>query len=238
MGRSSDLVTASADLLLGGTCVGCERPGPALCLRCATCLERLPFRARPSPEPLGLPTVCAVAAYDGVVKAAVLAHKEHNRLTLARPLARALALSVWAVLARAGRPCGLLTIVPVPSSRRTSRERGQDPLLRITRECGRYLRRTGLTAVVDPALTLVRPVSDQAGLSATERQANVELAFAVKRRRCFAGPVVVADDICTTGATAVEATRALTEAGAEVLGVAVLAATQRRQASDRSVGGD
>jgi predicted amidophosphoribosyltransferase len=173
-----------------------------------------------------------------VVKAAVLAHKEHNRLTLARPLARALALSVWAVLARAGRPCGLLTIVPVPSSRRTSRERGQDPLLRITRECGRYLRRTGLTAVVDPALTLVRPVSDQAGLSATERQANVELAFAVKRRRCFAGPVVVADDICTTGATAVEATRALTEAGAEVLGVAVLTATQRRQASDRSVGGD
>jgi predicted amidophosphoribosyltransferase len=229
MDRSNDLVAASVDLLLGGTCTGCERPGQALCLRCTASLERLPFEVRPSPAPHGLPTVFAVAVYDGVVKAALLAHKERNRLALARPLGTALTLSVWAVLACAERPCGPLTIVPVPSSRRTSRERGHDPLLRIARECARYLRRTGLTAVVDPALTIVRPVSDQAGLSAPERQANVELAFAVARRGWVPGPVVVVDDICTTGTTAAEATRAVTAAGAEVLGVAVLAATQLRK---------
>lgn len=230
MGTSHDLASASADLLLGGTCVGCARPGPPLCLRCAAALDRLPFQARPTPEPPGLPVVFAVAAYDGVAKQALIAHKEHGRLTLARPLGRALALSVFGVLARAQPGCrGVVTLIPVPSSRRTSRDRGHDPLLRIARECGRSVRHTGLAAVVDPTLTIVRPVTDQAGLSAVERQANVDLAFATKRRRSLTRrTVVVVDDICTTGATAAEAARAATAAGAHVLGVAVVAATQRR----------
>lgn len=230
MGTSHDLVGASVDLLLGGTCVGCARPGPALCLRCAVTLDCLPFEARPSPAPPGLPVVFAVARYDEVAKSALLAHKEHGRLTLARPLGRALALSVFGVLAHEHNGSrGVVTLVPVPSSRRTSRERGHDPLLRIARECGRSLRRSGLATVVDPALRIVRPVTDSAGLSASERQANVNSAFAAKRRRSLAGrAVVVVDDICTTGATAAEATRAASAAGADVLGVAVVAATQRR----------
>lgn len=239
MGRTHDLVGASADLLLGGTCVGCNRPGPALCSRCAAELDGMPFLARPSPAPPGLPVVFAVADYDGVAKRAVVAHKENGRLTLAKPLGRCLALSVFGVLARA-EDCaaGLVTLVPVPSSRRSSRERGHDPLLRISRECGRSLRRSGVAAVVRPALTFTRSVSDQAGLTATERFANVHGALAVKRRLRLPGrPVVVVDDICTTGATAAEAARALAGAGAKVLGVAVIATTQRRSVIATSDGG-
>jgi ComF family protein len=229
MGTTSDLVAASTDLLLGGACVGCQRPGSPLCLRCAAELDRLPFEARPAPEPPGLPVVLAAVEYHGVAKQALLAHKEQGRLTLARPLGQALALSVFAVLARADDFKGVVTIVPVPSSRRTSRERGHDPMLRIARECGRSLRRTGVAAVVDPSLTVVRPVSDQAGLSAPQRRTNVSLAFAAKRRRPLNGrAVIVVDDICTTGATAAEAARALSAGGADVLGVGVIAATSRR----------
>jgi predicted amidophosphoribosyltransferase len=229
MGTTSDLVAASTDLLLGGMCVGCQRPGSPLCLRCAAALDRLPYEARPAPEPPGLPVVFAAVEYDGVAKRALLAHKEQGRLTLARPLGRALALSVLAVLARADSFTGVVTIVPVPSSRRTSRQRGHDPMLRIARECGRSMRRTGLAGVVDPALTVVRPVRDQAGLSAPQRHANVHLAFAVKPRRSLSGrAVIVVDDICTTGSTAAEAARALSAGGADVAGVAVIAATSRR----------
>jgi predicted amidophosphoribosyltransferase len=230
MGTAQDLVAASSDLLLGGACVGCHRPGPPLCLRCATALDGLPFEARPTPEPPALPVVFAVAEYDGVAKRALLAHKEQGRLTLAKPLGRALAISVCGVLARADdSTAGVIALVPVPSSGRSTRERGHDPLLRIARECGRSLRRSGLPAVVDPALTIVRAVTDQAGLNALERRANVAAAFAVKGRRSFAGrTVVVVDDICTTGATAAEAARAVSAAGASVAGVAVIAATRRR----------
>lgn len=230
MGSAQDLVAASSDLLLGGACVGCERPGPPLCLRCGGSLDGLPFEARPTPAPPGLPIVFAVAEYDGIVKRALLAHKEQGRLSLAKPLGRALAVSVFGVLARADdRAVGVVALVPVPSSAHSSRERGHDPLLRVARECGRSLRRSGLPAVVDPALTIVRAVTDQAGLSASERRANVSAAFDLKRRRTLTGrTVVVVDDICTTGATAAEAARAVSAGGASVVGVAVVAATRRR----------
>lgn len=231
--RSSaqSVVAASADLILGGACAHCRRPGPALCLRCANALNGLPFEARPSPAPDGLPTVVAVADYCGVAKDVLVAHKEHARLSLAKPLGRALAISVFGVLAGASAgSVRVVVLIPVPSARRTVRERGHDALLRIARECGRSLRRSGLPAVVDPALALAREVTDQAGLSAIERATNVHGAFAAKRRRDLAGrPVVVVDDICTTGATAAEAARALTAAGADVAGVAVIAATRRRR---------
>lgn len=233
MGNSHDLVAASADLLLGGTCVGCRRPGPGLCLRCASSLDALPFEARPTPTPPGLPVVFAVAHYGGAVREALVAHKEHGRLSLARPLGRALTLSVFGVLARsADRSAAVVTLVPAPSMRRTVRERGHDPLLRVARECGRSLRHAGAAAVVDPALKVVRPVSDQAGLSASQRAANLRGAFAVRNHRRLDGrSVVVIDDICTTGETAAEAARAASAAGAAVLGVAVIAATSRRQAA-------
>ncbi len=235
MGTAHDLVAASSDLLLGGTCVGCLRPGPALCLRCARTLDGLPFETRPVPEPRGLPVLFAVTDYEAVAQRALIAHKEQGRLSLAKPLGRALAVSVYGVLARAvDGSIGVVTLVPVPSSPRSCRERGHDPLLRVARECGRSLRHSGLPAVVDPALTIVRPVADQARLSAQQRLANVHLAFGVKRRRTLDGRrVVIVDDICTTGATATEAARAVSAAGGVVLGVAVVAATRRRSPGGR-----
>ncbi|MBA3309723.1 MAG: ComF family protein [Nocardioidaceae bacterium] len=231
MSNSRDLLSASVDLVLGGSCAGCGRPGPPLCLRCGSRLEGLPFRAHPSPCPPGLPPVFAVAEYDAAPRAALVAHKEEARLSLAKPLGRALALSVFGVLSRAAPPAaGVTAIIPAPSTRSIVRERGHDPLLRMSRECGRALRSAGVPARVDPLLRVVRPVSDQAGLSVGGRSHNLSGAFAVRGRSKMAGrSVIVVDDIITTGATAAEAVRALRSAGADVLGVAVVAATQRRQ---------
>jgi predicted amidophosphoribosyltransferase len=221
-------LAASLDLLLGGTCVGCAGPGPALCPECGACLAGLPRRVSPTPAPRGLPATFAVATYEAVAQAALLAHKEQGRLSLARPLGRALALSCLAVLTTCAHGAEEVRLVPVPSAAGRVRERGHDPLLRVAHECRRALRAAGVTASVEPVLRIVRPLEDQAGLSAPQRHANLQGAFEVGRSRPLVGAVVVVDDIVTTGATATEACRALRVAGASVVGVAVVAATARR----------
>jgi predicted amidophosphoribosyltransferase len=98
----------------------------------------------------------------------------------------------------------------------------------ITREAGRALRRAGLRTSLVRALATSRSVEDQAGLSARARAANLDHAFVARRVRGTEGPIIVVDDIITTGATGVEAARALRAAGGHILGMAVVAATQRR----------
>lgn len=228
--RASSLRAASADLLLAERCVGCARPGPCLCAGCGACLQALPFLARPVPCPPGLDRVFAVAEYAGVARDALVGHKEDARLALTGPLGRALALSVLAVVSGAsGGWIDPIRLVPVPSRPAVVRQRGHDPVRRMARASLRALRSAGVPAVVSPALRVRRRLEDQSGLGAAARRLNVRGAFEpAARSRLDAAPVVVVDDIVTTGATAAEAVRALRAAGADVLGVAVVAATRRR----------
>ena len=220
---------ASADLLLAERCVGCARPGRCLCAACGTAFEGLPFPARPRPCPAGLDRVFAAADYAGVVRGGLVAHKEEGRLALTAPLGRALALAVLGVVSAAAADVAVpVRLVPVPSRARVVRERGHDPVLRMAKVAGRSLRSAGVAARVDPVLRVRRRLQDQSGLDASARRRNVSGAFGVSAiRRPAAGCAVVVDDIVTTGATAAEAVRALTAAGVEVLGVAVVAATRR-----------
>lgn len=228
MTSSSEFLAASVDLLLGGACVGCLRPGHSLCSGCLRHLEALPQRVTPRPAPEGLPPVFGVATYDGVARAVILAHKEQGRLSLARPLGRALALGCFAALTTARQRPTLVHLVPAPSIRSRVRERGHDPLLRIARECRRVMRSAGIAATVRPVLRVVRAVEDQAELSSRARRDNLRAAFEVGGRPLEGRAVIVLDDIITTGTTAAESTRALTAAGADVIGVSVVAATTRR----------
>lgn len=173
-----------------------------------------------------------MAAYDGAVRAAVVAHKEHAVLSLAGPLGRALALSVMAAVAADGgaRP-GPVVLGWPPSTPATVRERGHDPLQRIVQACRRSLRSAGIRTEAGPVLRRVRAVADQAGLSARGRAANLDNAFEVHPRyrgRVAGSRLVVVDDVLTTGATAAEAARAIDRCGGDVHAVAVIAATRRR----------
>ncbi|MFD3761868.1 ComF family protein [Streptomyces sp. NPDC058622] len=218
-----------AGLVLPVDCAGC---GAARVLLCPDCGDALSGAGagpvRPSPRPEGLPVVHAAAAYEGGVRAALLAHKERGALPLAGALGGALAAAVLAgcgepgagagagVGAGVGAGMGELVLVPVPSTRRQVRARGHDPTRRIALAAAGRLRRAGVPARVAPVLRLRRAVADQAGLGARQRRENLDGALAVCRggARLTAGArLVLVDDLITTGATLAEAARALRAAG-------------------------
>jgi predicted amidophosphoribosyltransferase len=238
--RSS--LTELADLALRRECAGCGRPGTSWCADCGAGLQDAPTVRRllaPALGP-GTPraalTVWSTAEYSDRVRAGVVAWKDRGRADLTPVLAQALRRAVLAAvedLAGGGEHLGCLPLllVPAPSSRRTRRARGHDPVRDLAQRCATGLRRRGVDVQVVPALSQARLVQDQAGLGAGARQQNLSGALRVVRgwaasvrgRDCL-----VVDDVVTTGATVLDCVRALDEAGARVRAAATVAATPRR----------
>lgn len=233
MALPADLGDAFADLLVGGRCAGCGRPGRGACDDCRALLSAVPQVRWPDPAPAGLARPWSAAEYAGAVRALLLAHKEQARYGLVRVLGRALGAAVvaaaQAVAARDRSPC---LLVPVPSRRATVRQRGHDPVLRMSRVAAAYARERGVPARLHACLRPARALLDQSGLGAAQRQVNLAGALGVagpQRHTLDGALVVVTDDIVTTGSTAAEACRTLRACGALVGGVATVAATPRRR---------
>ena len=222
---------AALDLLLGGACLGCGRPGRAVCPPCRAGLPAVARLAWPTPVPPGLAPPWAAGEYAGLLRALVLGHKERRLVGLRPLLGDLLARSVVAGAVRTGP----VLLVPVPSRAAVVRSRGHDPTLEVTRAAARALRRAGYDVTVGRLLATRRDVADQAGLSAAERAANLDRSMHQRPRALTRAAgwrprvrVVVCDDVLTTGATAREAQRALEAVGLPVSAVAVVAATRRR----------
>jgi predicted amidophosphoribosyltransferase len=210
------------DLVAGWECVACGAPGRMLCDACRGDLRLVGERRDPVPAPPGLPAAYSAGVYDGVLRAAILAHKERGVRALTPVLGGALAYAVRTAVMSATPVHRAITLVPVPTSRRARAERGQDTVAALARRCAATLRSAGWDARVFPALTPVRSRSDQAALGRIERVRNLAGAF---RARPVPGVrIVVVDDVITTGATLADACRALAAVGTPVL------ATPRLQA--------
>lgn len=229
-----------ADLALPASCAACRGPGGRLCSQCrhevAESLWPVPRRAVPSPCPARLPPTTAAAPFAGPLARLVTAYKDDGRRDCAGLLGALLASSLEAAVAAdpgsrsvlAGGN-GPVLVVPVPSSARSRRARGDAPLVTLADRAVSGYAPTEL--VVTDALVQRRRVADQAGLTAAQRAGNLEHSMAARPRWAPAvegAACVVVDDVVTTGVTLVEAGRALRRAGAETVVAAVVCATQRR----------
>lgn len=200
-----------AHVVVGTKCVGCENPALGLCADCAAAIRPHPRIVRDRP--------CRIAAggeYDGVLRSAIIAWKERGRFTVERPLAHVVAASVLALEVE-----GPIVLVPIPSRPDRRRARGADVVTDLARRAAALLRSVDVDASVVPSLAFVKRVRDQAGLSATARADNVRGSLVA--RRVPTSPVVLVDDIVTTGATLGDAVRAFRACGLTVVGAAVMA---------------
>ncbi|WP_235022853.1 ComF family protein [Amycolatopsis alkalitolerans] len=201
------------ELLLPASCAGCGAPGAACCPDCAATFGR-PERVTRGPTAGGAP-VYALARYRDVARRLVLSYKERGRRDLAGPLGGVLAEALPYLPEAAPDAAGVWWLVPAPSRRVASRVRGGPHLRRLARSCAGALSRTGRAAAVAPALRLAAGARDAVGLSQAQRVANLAGRLHLDPRGLPppGTPVVVLDDVVTTGATAAACMRALTDGG-------------------------
>jgi ComF family protein len=222
---------AAADLIIGASCAGCDRPAITLCEACSALLIPRPRVSWPHPtakvllEPTAIVPV-ASGIHEGVLRATLAQFKEEGQFGLLRVLSHFLAASVC-LAAPVDSP---VVLIPIPSTRVTRMRRGHDAIGELARSSARALRSIGLDCTVGDSLVHARRVADQSALSARERSLNMTGALRMRSEAGLSGRrVIVVDDILTTGATVVEAARVLSAAGFRPVAVAVVAATARRK---------
>lgn len=222
------------DLLVPRACAGCGAETVTLCGRC---LAELAVPVRATMPRYGTRAVHGAGEYTGVLRDCLVAYKEKDRRDLTALLGLLLARAVLAVLEHsppapfpAGAPAALL--VPVPATAAAVRRRGADHVAALGAHAATVLRAEGLDVGCAPLLE-VRAHRDQVGFGSTARRRNVRGTHRVRphppavlgatRTAAAAGArIIVLDDICTTGATVAESTRALAASRIPVDGVAVV----------------
>jgi predicted amidophosphoribosyltransferase len=194
------------------------------CVTCAAALGSVPpFGV--GGLPADLPLVVAAGVYADTLRRVLLAAKERHALGLLPLLGGRLAAAAARLVLDAGQG-GSVVLVPVPSASAQVAARGLDLTASLARIAAVRLRSAGLDVRVHRGLALARSPEDQAGLDRVQRLANLAGAFRTVGARP-SGPVMVVDDIVTTGATLAEAVRAWQVGGGDVIGGAVVAATMR-----------
>ena len=218
--------TSVFDLALGRCCAGCDRPGSILCPSCTDALRpEVRFRrdvdVTDVVQDLRIPVVCALD-YRGAVRRILYRYKDHGIRQLAGALAPALIASIDCAAAHAGVSRTTVVLVPMPTRRSSVRRRGFDATALAVR------RAAAITAVggVKPILRDVRSSGAAKKAGAKERERGAIDAFHIApRTRSISAPVILVDDIVTTGATIREATSTLVLAGVHVIAVASIAGT-------------
>lgn len=210
------------NLFLKSNCPLCDRPTPMeFCEYCQRQLQRCQLK-NPSYGWQGELPLFVWGNYGGVLKQAIAALKYENKPELARPLGHWLG-EAW--LKSAAIYPKKLTVVPIPLHSAKLQQRGFNQAELIARSFCEY---TGYKQ--QPlALERIKKTEAQFSLSPQQREENLADAFIVGKSlvQKSASPVLLVDDIYTTGATVRAAAKAFRRRGIEVYGLVAIASSRQ-----------
>jgi ComF family protein len=207
-------------LFEGGVCAECwhsiPEAGPARCRRCDETLVAAPAAdlcGRCLLDPPAFDLLRAAAPYSGPARAILHAFKFQGADYLGPRIAARMLERLCAPEAD--------EVAAVPATRRARRARGYHPAAVLARALA-----AGLGIPFAPLrLTKARETEVQSRVPAARRGANVRGAFRVKGRP--GRRVLLVDDVATSGATARECARRLSQAGARSIVVWCFARASR-----------
>jgi len=231
-----ELVAAGLDLVVSRRCGGCDAQGPGLCQSCRAALfgpicrrEDQAPRLVPAEGSASLP-VWAGAWYSGPVRQAITAWKrlgqrelDHDMCHAVRRVASAIGPTLDQVMTKIGQD--ELWVTPIPSSRRNQWRRPGPLTWLLAQAVAAALVRSGIGASALQLLRRRAGSKDQAGQTLRGRMIGRDGTTLVRGNP--AAPVLLVDDVLTTGATLLDAERALAGAGTATLGAIVLAVTPK-----------
>ncbi|GAA6617986.1 ComF family protein [Scytonema sp. NUACC26] len=208
------------NIFLKSNCPLCERPTSQEV--CQNCTQKLQRSCLPNPgvrwnQPL---PVFAWGSYGGTLKLAIATMKYKNHPEIARPLGQYLGNAWLSSSTARNTKC---IVVPIPLHSEKQKKRGFNQAALIAQS---FCETTGLQLKVN-GLERVQETEAQYGLTVSERQKNLAKAFRIGQdfRHILKTPVLLIDDIYTTGATAKSATQTLHQSGIRVLGIVATATT-------------
>jgi ComF family protein len=215
------------NLFLQSNCPICQRStSNGICQYCAKKLQSCHLKNPNHLWKQELP-VFSWGSYGGTLKRAIAVMKYENNPEIGRLLGQYLGES-WLLNSTAENQTSV--IVPIPLHTKKLKERGFNQAELIAKG---FCEITGLQ-LKSNGLARIKETKAQFSVSGSEREQNLTNAFALGSdfsRRHPDAPVLLIDDIYTTGATAKSAVYTLRQSRISVLGLAAVATTGK----DRSV---
>lgn len=211
------------NLFLQSNCSICQRSTPKqICQYCTkqlqSCHLKNPNRLWKQPLP-----VFSWGSYGGTLKRAIAVMKYENHPEIGRLLGQYLGES-WLLNSTSENQKPV--IVPIPLHTKKLKERGFNQAEIIAQG---FCEITGLK-LKSNGLARIKETKAQFSVSGAEREQNLTNAFTLGSdfsRRHPDAPVLLVDDIYTTGATAKSAVYVLHESSISVLGLASVATTSK-----------